>query len=294
MAGANQQSAGHLMPLPLFHATCIFLSLGLIAGWRVICRRDDPEGMGTEIIDRLATMEVASVLQTDSKVPNPVAIFCGQKEREAWINYVTGIRSVGSLYWDNPSGIRAEAEFLATCDEEAAHRIACPRGINYVVVMPSGGDVIAYHYMWQGNKSAPRIRETLAYRLAAPNPAPPAWLQLLPGSTPAIHRGDLRVYRVLYRFPALFLDAGPEGLDRVDRYPHHPNERVEVDCSSTRRPKVQRLTSGLSGVQPPRQKRNPRVVPFQLRPPFADEALVAPFARRSAASFISRDSFSTR
>ncbi len=194
---ASPPSAGRLKPIPLLHATSICLSLGLIAIWNLSSNRDDPARVRAEVIDRLATMEVASILQTDSKVPNPVALFCGQKERQAWINYATGIRSVGSLYWDNPSGTRDEAEFLATYDEDAAHRIARAREINYVVVTPSGGNVIAYHYMWQGNKSAPRIRETLAYRLAAPTPSPPDWLQLLPRSTPAIRREDLRVYRVL-------------------------------------------------------------------------------------------------
>ena len=194
---AKKQSAVRLMPMPLFHSICICLSLGLIAGWSALRNRDNTQKERAEVIDRLATMEVASVLQTDSKVSNPVALFCGQKEREAWINYVTSIRSVGSLYWDNPSGIRDEAEFLATYDEEAAHRIARTRGINYVVVTPSGGNVIAYHYMWQGNKNASQIRETLAYRLAAPTPSPPGWLQLLPRLTPAILGEDIRVYRVL-------------------------------------------------------------------------------------------------
>lgn len=196
-ARAEKPSAVGLMPIPLFQAACICLSLGLMAAWCVPRNRDDGPQIRAEVIDRLTTMEVASVLETDAKVTNPVALFCGQKEREAWINYVTPVRSVGSLYWDNPSGIRDEAEFLATYDEEAAHRIARARGINYVVVTPGGGNVIAYHYMWQGNKSAPQIRETLAYRLAAPTPSPPGWLQLLPRATPAIRRVDLRVYRVL-------------------------------------------------------------------------------------------------
>lgn len=195
--GTSRQSAGRLTSIPLLHAICVCLSLGLIAGWSISCNQHDPPRVRAEVIDRLATMEVASVLQTDAKTPNPIALFCGQKERQTWIDYVTAIRSVGSLYWDNPNGIRDEAEFLATYDEGAAHRIARARGINYVVVSPSGGNVIAYHYMWQGNKSAPRIRETLAYRLAAPIPSPPEWLQLLPRSTPAIRSEDLRVYRVL-------------------------------------------------------------------------------------------------
>ena len=193
----NVQSAMRLPPISLLHSTCICLSLGMFVRWSVLCNRDDAQQVRAEVVDRLATMEVASVLQADSKDPNPIAIFCGQKERQAWINYVTGIRSVGSLYWDSPSGIRDEAEFLAAYDEEAAHRIARTRGINYVIVAPNGGNVIAYHYMWQGNKSAPQIRQTLAYRLAAPSPSPPGWLQLLPRSTPAIRSEDLRVYRVL-------------------------------------------------------------------------------------------------
>ncbi len=193
----DDETGLRLPSISFLHATCILLSLGLVAGWNLLSDRDNARQVRAEVVDRLATMEVASVLQTDSKAPNPIAIFCGQKERQAWINYVTGIRSVGSLYWDSPSGIRDEAEFLATYDEEAAHRIARTRGVNYVVVAPNGGTVVAYHYIWQGNKSVPQIRQTLAYRLAAPIPSPPSWLQILPPSTPAILSEDIRVYRVL-------------------------------------------------------------------------------------------------
>lgn len=182
---------------PFACATWICLLSGLTLLWNVAGNREDLPRVRAEIVDRLATMEVASVLQADSKVANPIAIFCGQKEREAWINYVTNIRSVGSLYWDNPLGMRDEAEFLATYDEEAAHRIARRRGLNYVVVSPSGGNIIAYHYIWQGNKDDPRIRQTLAYRLTAPNPSPPHWLQPVLCSSPAIRSEHLRVYRVL-------------------------------------------------------------------------------------------------
>lgn len=193
----KQRTAAHQAPVPLFHTACIILALGLMAGWSAFSNRGDARQVEAAVIDRLATMEVASVLKSDPNVPNPIAIFCGQKERQAWINYVSGVRSVGSLYWDNPSGMRAEAEFLATYDEEAAHRIARARGINYLVITRSGGDVIAYHYMWQGNKSDPRIRQTLAYRLAGPSPTAPRWLQLLSSSTPAIRREGIRVYRVV-------------------------------------------------------------------------------------------------
>ena len=192
----NSKTPRHQAISPL-QAICVFLSLGLIAIWSGSRIHDDARQLRAETIDRMATMEVASLLQTDARIAKPIAVFSGQKERQAWINFVTGIDSVGSLYWDSPRGIRAEAEFLATYDDAAAHRIARTRGINYVVVTPDGGDVVAYHYMWHGNRTAPQIRQTLAYRLAAPRPTPPSWLQLLPSVTPAMRYEDIRVYRVL-------------------------------------------------------------------------------------------------
>src|SRR5262249_33783764 len=105
--------------------------------------------------------------------------------------------SVGSLYWDSPNGIRDEAEFFATYKEADAQRIARRRGIDYIVVRPNPGEIIAYHYMWQGQRDAPQIRQSLADLLAEPMPNPPAWLQLVPSSTPAMQREGLRVYRVL-------------------------------------------------------------------------------------------------
>jgi hypothetical protein len=142
-------------------------------------------------------MEVASVLQADSKAVHPIAMFCGQKERQAWVDYATGIGSVGSLYWDSPNGIRDEAEFFATYQEADARRIARQRGIDYIVVRPNPGEIIAYHYMWQGQRDVPQIRRSLAYRLAEPVPNPPAWLQRVPSPAPAMQREDLRIYRVL-------------------------------------------------------------------------------------------------
>jgi hypothetical protein len=183
--------------VPVFHALSVCLSLGLIAIWIVCCNQDNTEQIRAEVLDRLATMETARVLQTRGGETSPIAIFSDQKIRQAWVGYVTGIRGVGSLYWDNPTGIRDEANFLASYDEEAAHRIARERGINYVVTSPSGGSVVAYHYMWQGNKTAPEIQKTLAFRLAAPQATPPWWLQPVPTAGYAMVARGIRIYRVL-------------------------------------------------------------------------------------------------
>ena len=179
------------------YALCICFSLGLIVCWTARHHGESTGQIRAQVIDRLATMEVAYLLQTDSAVSHPIAVFSNQAERQGWIDYATGIRSLGSLYWDNPAGIRDEARFFADYDEESAHRIARQRHMNFVVIRPNAQSVIAYHYLWQGSESGPQIRETLAYRLAAPHPTPPDWLQLLPTSTPAMLREKIRIYRVL-------------------------------------------------------------------------------------------------
>lgn len=198
----NQKSSGHdprrqLTKMPIFQSVCVCLPIVLIAFWYVPRNGDNTRQIRDEIFDRVATLEVAGVLRAEAGKSPPIVLFCDQKIRQAWIGYVTNIHGVGSLYWDSASGIRDEAEFLATYDEETAHRIVRARGITHVVTTPSGGSVIAYHYMWQGNKTAPQIRQTLAYRLAAPQPAPPSWLQLLPTVDGAMAREGVRIYRVL-------------------------------------------------------------------------------------------------
>jgi len=197
--GSNFDTGGwrKFTGVPVWHAASVCLSLGLIAVWTMRCNQDNTEQIRIEVLDRLDTMETARALQTNGREISPIAIFSDQKIRQAWIGYVTGIRGVGSLYWDNPVGIRDEATFLASYDEEAAHRIARQRGIKYVVTSPSGGSVIAYHYMWQGNKTAPEIQKTLAFRLAAPSATPPSWLQLVPTSGYAMFATGIRIYRVL-------------------------------------------------------------------------------------------------
>lgn len=193
----NAESPTSWLPrISLLHA-CVCVSLGLTAFWCFRRNGDNQAEVHAELVDRIATMEVAGYLRTDPNTKSPIVIFSDQKIRQAWIADATGIPGVGSLYWDNPDGIRDEAEFLATYDDEIAHRIARERGITHIVTTPSGGSVIAYHYMWQGNKTAPEIRNTLAYRLAAPDPKPPPWLQLLPTSTEAISSKGIRIFRVL-------------------------------------------------------------------------------------------------
>ncbi|HEY1769478.1 MAG TPA: hypothetical protein VGG02_04390 [Chthoniobacterales bacterium] len=172
-------------------------SLGLVACWLARHAAETPGEIRAQAIDRVATMDVAGVLRTQSNRARPIALFSNQKERQAWVDLAAGVRSVGSLYWDNPAGARDEAEFLASDDEAAAHRIAMRRGINFVVVRQNAASVVIYNYLWRGDRNAPQMRRTLAYRLAAPQPTPPAWLQLLPISTPAMSLEKIRIYRVL-------------------------------------------------------------------------------------------------
>lgn len=175
----------------------LFASLGLIAVWTVRQSRNDDSAVKGTVLDHLATLELASALQSDSAGEKRIAVFSNQKERQAWINFTSNIHSVGALYWDNPIGLRDEAQFFATYDDDAAHQIAQARGINYIVTTPRAESVLIYHYLLYGSENSPEISRSLAYRLAAPTPNPPSWLELLPITTPAISREGIRIYRVL-------------------------------------------------------------------------------------------------
>jgi hypothetical protein len=63
---------------PSWQASCILFSLGAAAGWTLLHNSDNAAEIRAETIDRLAAMEVASVLQADSKAVHPIAMFCGQ------------------------------------------------------------------------------------------------------------------------------------------------------------------------------------------------------------------------
>ena len=178
-------------------STWICVTLMLSGFWIVRHNTDQSDPARAEVVDRIATIEVAARLRAERIDPGGAVVFSDQKIRQAWIGYVTGIPGVGSLYWDSPAGIRDEAEFLGGYDEETAHRIARARGITHVVTTPNSGSVVAYHYMWQGNKTAAEMPRTLAYRLAAPQPDPPQWLQLIGSPGPAMTIEGVRIYRVL-------------------------------------------------------------------------------------------------
>jgi hypothetical protein len=186
-----------IMDNAMLMALSICVTIGLSGLWIVSHNTDQHAPARSEVIDRIATIEVAARLRADRTDKPAVALFSDQKIRQAWIAYVTGIAGVGSLYWDSPDGIRDEAEFLGGYDDEAAHRIARVRGITHVITTPKAGSVVAYHYMWQGNKDAADMRKTLAFRLAAPQPDPPKWLQLVGAPGPAMAAEGVRIYRVL-------------------------------------------------------------------------------------------------
>jgi hypothetical protein len=66
-----------------------------------------------------------------------------------------------------------------------------------VIVAAGQGSINSFLYILHGVHQSPEIHKTLAYRLAAPAPKPPAWMQLLPTTTPAMSKESMRIYRVL-------------------------------------------------------------------------------------------------
>jgi len=198
-AGGGGTERPMLLQSKAWSAVCILAPVILVSLWCSQRIGDITDSVSSEAIDQLASEEIATALRKDADAMHrpPVVVFLGQYNRQSWIAYVHGIPSVGSLYWDNPDGLLDQLTFLTGYDEEAAHRIAKERGITHVVLASSSAAINSFLFILHGTWTSPDIHKTLAWRLAAPVPKPPAWIQLLPTTTPAMKTEGMRIYRVL-------------------------------------------------------------------------------------------------
>ena len=106
------------------------------------------------------------------------------------------VQTTGGLYWENPDGLRAAAEFFTATDDDAALRIIGERGLRWVVFENSPGAIGSWLFYRHGAPSPVPPRATLAHRLTAPGLLP-AWLEPVPaGQLPLATRAQYLVFRI--------------------------------------------------------------------------------------------------
>ena len=86
--------------------------------------------------------------------------------------------SIGSLYWENPAGLAATAEFFGDpLPGSRAREIARERGITHVLMNNGAGDAVMFYHLATGAVDHPGASRTVGGATAQAGTPVPAWLR---------------------------------------------------------------------------------------------------------------------
>ena len=89
--------------------------------------------------------------------------------------------SIGSLYWENPAGLTATAEFFGDpLPGLRAREIARERGITHVLMNSGAGDAVMFYHLATGECDHPGASRTIGGATAQAGTPVPAWLRSEP------------------------------------------------------------------------------------------------------------------
>ncbi len=139
-----------------------------------------------------------------------------------------GLTGVGTLYWENLSGLKTAADFYAAPSDEAARQIAAHTGLTHIVVVSWDGFEGVYTRLARDLASTASLPSDTFITSLLASPVPPAWLRPLhinlPAS-PAFAGQQIRIYEITPPQSALrslinaaeyFLDASrPDSAARL-------------------------------------------------------------------------------
>ena len=89
--------------------------------------------------------------------------------------------SIGSLYWENPAGLTAAAEFFGDpLPGSRAREIVRERGITHVLMNSGAGDAVMFYQLATGATDQPGASRTVGGATAQAGTPVPAWLRSEP------------------------------------------------------------------------------------------------------------------
>ena len=98
----------------------------------VEARGDVQPGEAMQLLHR----DVAAVLRAAE--PDGEIVLLGFPNTSVAVGYYGGVRTVGTLYWENGDGLRAAAEALTARDDSVAESIIRERGVTHLAVVTPG------------------------------------------------------------------------------------------------------------------------------------------------------------
>jgi hypothetical protein len=152
--------------------------------------------MLTDAVAEMAIRDVGEILHQGDPVYPQVVMMSRHVPGGAFFPMIAKAPVVGSLYWENAEGLRAETAFFTTKNMEVARQIAQDRQVDYVLTC-ARREVVQKQLQYAMKPfDAASAKDTLIFRLCAPQPYPPDWLEPVPLESPFAKLTDLRLYRV--------------------------------------------------------------------------------------------------
>lgn len=121
---------------------------------------------------------VASTLRAEEPAGDFVVL--ADPDASLALGYYGGMRTLGTLYWENTAGLRAAAEILCARDEAEAAALIRARGVTHIVSLLGGAFLPEYHHLLRPGAPRDAVKSTFGYKLAHEPENAPRWLRPVP------------------------------------------------------------------------------------------------------------------
>lgn len=183
----------------------LFLPTGLM---RVI-------GTHTELKAKsVAPRDAFSVLNRDiaaavrASQPEGDILMLASPNASTGIGYYGRFKTLGTLYWENHTGLKAAAAIFAAKTEDEAARLIKAHKLTHIVILSEQNFIIEYYRLLNPSATPEQIRQCFGYKLFFDRVVP-QWLQMVPYTIPT----DLQALgaRVMI-FKVNFTQSLPEAI----------------------------------------------------------------------------------
>ena len=159
----------------------------------------------------LTHREIAQAIR-ESQPTGPVVVFTSPNTSLA-LGYYGRFQTLGTLYWENGTGLKAAAELNSAATDEEAETIIRRLGVTHIVMITQDNYVLEYAQLLHPDFSNAALQSTFGFRLLGKKVIP-QWLEPVMYRTPRNLPGKLAGLEA-YVFKVNFSQTPAEGLYRI-------------------------------------------------------------------------------
>ena len=136
--------------------------------------------------------DIAAALRASQTASEIVLLACPSTSVE--VGYYGRFKTIGTLYWENTSGLRSAAEIFCAPNEDTARALMRARGVTHLVLTSDEDFLGEFFSLLQPNSPSDEFKNTFGHRLFFQQQIP-VWLRLLPYSPPPdLQRPGLKIF----------------------------------------------------------------------------------------------------